>query len=323
MSNTGLKASLVRLKNNSLFASALWIEYLRLRGLVNLALYDDVSAIRKLYHDYSDRYPDLESPRRFSEKLQWIKLNERNPLMTVCADKFAVRQWLADRGYGELLNDLIGVYDRVEDIDLASLPRQFVLKAAHSSGWNIICREKSRLPWFQARLLLKAWLRQNIFWNGREWPYKGMPHRIVCEAYLEDTSGSLRDYKFYCFNGEPRFAQANSGRGAREHIQNFYDLGWKPLPFGKDIAPTTDRQVPAPENLQRLISIARDLAAPFSYVRVDFYEVEGRPIFGEMTFFPASGLPDFIPDEYDMVCGDMLSLPHDEPPAPRRGPYGD
>lgn len=310
---SSIRNYLAALKNNNMVFNALWIEYLRVRGWWNMRKYNDEEAIRKLYFDYSGRQPDLINPKRFSEKLQWLKLNDRNPLQPICADKHAVRNWLIERGYDRLLNTQVDVYEKISDIDFNTLPSKFVLKAAHSSGWNIICNDKGDLSWFQVKLVLGGWLRQNIFWNGREWPYKMMPHRIVCETYLEDVSGKLRDYKFYCFNGEPRFVQANSGRGEKIHIQNFYDLEWKAMPFGKDLAPVKDAHVPAPKSLVQMIKIARDLSSEFIYVRVDFYEIDNKPIFGEMTFYPASGLPDFIPDKYDLVCGEMLSLPNSDP----------
>jgi hypothetical protein len=269
----------------------------------------DREAITDMYVIRSGRRPDIDSPLRFSEKLQWLKLYHRDPLQTRVADKYAVRQWLKERGYGHLLNDLLAVVDNVADVDFDALPSQFVIKAAHASGWNLICRDKSRLSRAPTLRLVAEWLRQGIFWNGREWPYRDMPRRVVIEAYLEDSSGSLRDYKFYCFGGQPQFIQANVGRGTSKHAQNFYSLDWSLLPFGKDIAPRPEVVIPPPLCLQQMIAIARDLASGFPYVRVDLYEVDRRVIFGEMTFFPASGMPDFIPDDADFICGDFLFLP--------------
>lgn len=304
-----LKKALARYKNDSRLLHFLWLESLRLRAWWNLRRYDDRAAIIKLYRDYSGREPDLDRPVRFSEKLQWLKLNFRDPVQTICVDKHAVRAWLDDKGYGDLLNRQIAVVAQASDIDFDALPNRFVIKAAHASGWNLICNDKSKLNRRWARMEIGSWLRQGIFWNGREWPYKAVPRRVVIEEYLEDGSGGLRDYKFYCFNGEPRFIQANAGRLGRDHAQNFYSLDWQILPFGKDIPARPDIEIAAPPSLARMIEIARDLARGFPYVRVDFYDVNGRVVFGEMTFFPASGLPDFIPDEQDFICGEMLVLP--------------
>lgn len=310
-----LKRTLVRYKNTSPIMNLLWLESLRFRGWLNLKKYDDRQAIEKLYSDYSGQRPNIDQPTRFSEKLQWLKLHNRDPLQSVLADKHAVRDWLHARGYGDLLIQQLDCVTRVKDINFTALPNQFVIKAAHSSGWNLICKDKTALNWPMTRMVLASWLRQGIFWNGREWPYHDIPYRLVIEEYLEDSSGQLRDYKVHCFNGVPKFIQANSGRYAKVHAQNFYDLDWNILPFGKDLSPRPDVHIAPPQNLKRMIEIARDLAQDHPYVRVDFYDVDGRLFFGELTFYPASGLPDFTPEEHDLIWGEMLTLPSARPTA--------
>lgn len=309
---TRLERTLVRWKNSNSTLFLIWLEGLRLRGAWSLWRHDDRAAIIKLYRDYSGRVPDLDNPVRFSEKMQWLKLHHRDPLQTILADKCAVRTYLQERGYEALLCRQISSVSRVEDIDFDALPDRFVIKAAHGSGWNLICRDKAQLNRGYMHRLLASWLRQGIFWNGREWPYRDIPRRLVIDEYLEDSSGGLRDYKIHCFNGEPRFVQANSGRLSREHVQNFYSLDWQVLPFGKDVEPIPEISIPRPGSLERMIEIARDLASGHPYIRVDFYDVDDRLVFGELTFYPASGLPDFIPDEQDFVCGEMLSLPQSQ-----------
>lgn len=304
-----LKSVLLRWKNNSLLGHFLWLKSLRLRGVWSLWCYSDRDAIIKLYRDYCGRMPDLENPVRFSEKLQWLKLNHRTPLQTVLADKYAVRGYLERRGYAGILCQQIACVEDAAEVDFDALPECFVIKAAHASGWNLICSDKSKLDRKHARRLMGAWLKQSIYWNGREWPYQDIPHRLVIEEYLSDSSGGLRDYKLYCFNGEPRFVQANSGRLLAEHVQNFYSLDWTVLPFGKDIYPRPDIEIPRPSSLERMIRIARDLSQGHPFLRVDFYDIDGRIVFGELTFYPASGLPDFIPDDQDFICGKMLDLP--------------
>lgn len=271
--------------------------------------YDDRAAIIKLYRDYSGRAPALAAPKRFSEKLQWLKLHNRDPQQTILADKHSVRAYLEERGHGDLLCKQLACVDSVGALDFSALPDRFVIKASHASGWNLICKDKARFDQLQARRQMAAWLRMGIYWNGREWPYRNMPRRIVVEEFLEDSSGELRDYKFYCFNGTPRFIQVNSGRASADHAQNFFDLDWQLLPFGKDLAPRPDIDIPRPAALQSMIEISRELAQGHAFVRVDLYDVSGRVVFGELTFYPASGLPDFIPDDQDFVCGDMLELP--------------
>lgn len=304
-----IKRGIVRWKNVSKFGNLLWLHWLRLRGVWNLWCYSDRDAIIKLYCDYSGREPNMQTPVRFSEKLQWLKLNNRDPLHTVLADKHAVRKHLIERGYGDLLCRQLASVDNARAFDFSALPNRFVIKAAHSSGWNLICTDKLRLDFAHTRRLMASWISQGIFWNGREFPYRDMPRRLVVEEYLEDSSGGLCDYKFHCFNGEPRFVQANSGRKSTDHAQNFYSLGWRILPFGKDLAPRPDILIERPLALDRMITIARELSAGQAYIRVDLYDINGRVVFGEFTFYPASGLPDFIPDEQDFVCGEMLTLP--------------
>lgn len=295
-------------RDHSLFLLIVWNYYLKVKGFFNLMLYDDKEAILKLYYKRSGKYPDLTNPKTFSEKIQWLKLNDKNQLLPICADKYEVRQYLIDKGYQHILNNLISVYDKASDIDLSKLPQKFVLKATHSSGWNILCKNKNEINWFFAKWLIRIWLKSSIYWNGREWHYRLMKPRIVCEEFLENEGNSIIDYKFYCFNGVPKFIQANMGRNNKKHIQNFYDLDWNLLPFGKDIEFDNTVLVPKPKKIDEMIKIATDLSLDFKYVRVDFYEVKQGIIFGELTFFPASGMPDFKPKEYDRVVGEFLKI---------------
>jgi hypothetical protein len=183
-----------------------------------------------------------------------------------------------------------------------------VLKGAHGSGWNLICKDKYQINWFIWKFIFKSWLKQNIYYNGREWPYKNSEANIIVEKYLEDESGELRDYKFHCFHGEPMFIQVNAGRFSKEPVQNFYSLDWEVQEFGKDIASNPKVVIPKPETLDEMITIAKLLSADFEYVRVDLYEVKKKVIFGELTFYPASGLPDFKPERFDKVWGAMLNI---------------
>lgn len=271
-------------------------------------LSDEKAVIRYYKKKSGGRIPDLVNPQTFSEKLQWYKLNARKPLMEQCADKFAVREYIQSLGYGHLLNDLLGVYDRVQDIDFAALPDRFVIKAAHGSGFNIIVKDKSELNLRHTKRMLKSWLHQNIAWSGREWVYRNMPRRIVIEKYLEDETGGLRDYKFYCFNGEPAIMQLEVGRFTEHNTRNFYDMDWKLLPFGKELPHDPNIKVEKPEMFEEMKKIASDLCKPFQYVRVDLYQVGGKVYFGELTFFPAGGAPDFVPSEYDAIVGKMWRL---------------
>lgn len=272
-------------------------------------LIDDATAVKRYYKNKSKGLElDLSAPKSFSEKQQWYKLYSNDPLMTQCADKHDVRQYIVDCGYEELLNEQYGVYDDVKQIPIKDFPQQFVLKAAHASGWNLIVRDKAKVNWKQELKTMKLWLKQDIYWSGREWVYKNLKKRIVAERYLEDESGGLQDYKFFCFNGEPQFLQLEVGRYTKQNTRNFYDMNWKLMPFGKEIPHNPDIDVPVPECFDEMKEIAKKLSAPFSFVRVDLYQVAGKIYFGELTFFPAGGAPDFVPQEYDRIVGDMWDI---------------
>lgn len=272
-------------------------------------LISDEKAVIKYYKKKSGgKIVDLKNPKTFSEKLQWYKLNAKNPLMVVCADKVAVRDYLKDLGYGYLLNDIYGVYGNVKDIDFNKLPEQYVLKAAHGSGQNIIVKNKAELNVRHAKRMLKTWLKQDISWSGREWVYSKMPRRIVAEKFLKDESGELRDYKFFCFNGKPTYMQLEVGRFTDKNTRNFYDMDWNLMPFGKELPHNPDIVVEKPEKFEEMKEIAKKLSEPFQYVRVDLYQVNGKVYFGELTFFPAGGAPDFVPSEYDKIVGDNWEL---------------
>jgi hypothetical protein len=305
-----IREYLVNIKNTNPFLFYLWSLNQKRKGILNLKSLSDEEAIIKLYKNYCGKIPDLHNPTTFGEKLQWLKLNYHNPLQTICADKYEVRSYLEKKGYGNLLNNAIGCYEDIKEFDVKSLPNKFVIKATHGSGWNLICNDKDKINWFIWRKIIKVWLTNNIFWPGREWPYKNMKPRILVEEFLIDESGQLMDFKLFCFNGKAKFVQANKGRDTLNHAQNFYDLNWDILPFGKDLKPRPDIIIPPPTKLKEMIEIAEDLSKDFPFVRVDFYEVQGKIIFGELTFYPKSGLPDFTPPEYDKILGDYIFLPN-------------
>lgn len=280
-----------------------------LMSIVQPLILTDEKAVIKYYAKKSGgKKVDLRNPQLFSEKLQWYKLNGRDPLMAKCADKVDVREYVKDCGCEELLNDLYGVYYRVKDIPIESLPDKFVLKAAHGSGWNIIVKDKRDINWGQAKLMMSSWLHQNLYWSGREWVYKNQKKRIIAEKFLQDETGELRDYKFYCFNGEPTYMQLEVGRYTEHNTRNFYDMDWNLMPFGKELPHNPEIDVPKPMMFKEMKEIACKLCKPFQYVRVDLYQVDGKVFFGELTFFPAGGAPDFVPSEYDAIVGRKWTL---------------
>lgn len=271
--------------------------------------FDDIRMIRYIYKKRFGKYPDLKNPRSFAEKIQCLKLYWYDELAVRCADKYLVREYVAHTIGEEYLNTLIGIYDCIEAIDFQSLPDKFVVKGTHGSHFNIICVDKSIIDWNKEVEKLKRWSKINYYWQNREWVYRDLKPRFVVEDFLDDNSGSsLTDYKFYCFNGEPAFCQVIRNRGENESI-DFYDLEWNHLPFtGLRRIPFADSKIPKPERYGLMINLARKLATPFPFVRADFYNIKGRIIFGELTFFPQSGLGEFLPIKYDRMISEKINI---------------
>jgi hypothetical protein len=255
--------------------------------------------------------PDLRRPASLNEKVAWLKLREPEPGARECSDKLLVRRHVEARCGPGILNELLGVYRRVEEIDPAALPKAFVLKPTHTSGSNVICPDRAALDWPAARARLRKALARDYYWVGREPAYRGLPRRIVCEAYLGEPGAELPDYKFFCFHGEPRLVQVDTGRFV-DHRRELFDLDWCPLPFCLE-HPLPDRPTPRPTRLAELVGCARRLAAGFRLVRVDLYQVGERVVFGELTFTPGGGRERFHPPSADREVGALLRL--EEPPG--------
>lgn len=254
------------------------------------------------------RHLNLAAPTTFNEKLHWLMLYYRIPEMTQLADKYEVRTHVAARVGDWLLNDLYSVWDDPSALLFDQLPESFVLKVTSGSGQNILCRDKSRLDIESTRRQLAEWMKRIEYWDVREWSYKNIRPRIICEQFLTDERGSVPDdYKFFCFSGEPRFVQVDTGRFT-DHHRDLFDLEWKLLPFNIEYF-SSDRDIPRPENLETMISVARALSRGFPFVRVDLYSIGERVIFGEMTWYPGGGLERFSPDLYDLHLGQALTLP--------------
>jgi len=257
---------------------------------------------------------DLDNPKTFSEKINWLKCYDRNPLITQCSDKYGVRDYVTDRVGAHILNELLGVYEDANDIDFAALPNRCVLKVTHGSGWNVLVKDgdyfirKKRLDSVKhAKSRLKRWLKKKQHIRYQEWGYKNVPPKVVCEKYLENDRDNLTDYKIHCFNGEPHFIQTITDRKAGG-FETFYDTEWQAQPLRLTYPPIKG-EFPRPACLPEMLEVARALSAPFPYVRVDLYEQNDRPIFGEMTFYPASGYSDFKPPEWDAKFGELIVLP--------------
>jgi hypothetical protein len=275
-----------------------------------LQILPDKAYVHLLYLKTHGHFLHLRRPRTFDEKLQWYKLYYRDARMTTLSDKFEVRDFLRAGGHGGLLNELYGVYDNPDEIDLSALPEQFVLKATHGSGMNIICRDKKSLDWEKSRGLMKQWLRSNYFYSGRQWAYKNIKPRLICEKFLENQEfHELIDYKFYCYHGRPEVLFVCTGRFAASGVKyNAYDMDWNRIYTYKG-KPGSDLVIEKPDTLAALIATAGELCGNFPFVRVDLYSIKGKTIFGEFTFYPDSGATPFTPDHYNYFFGDFFVLP--------------
>ena len=270
----------------------------------------DEAFLKRKYQIRMAQEPNLEKPVLYTEKLQWLKLYDHRPEYATMVDKYAVKQYVAEKIGREYVIPLLGVWDRAEDIDFEQLPGQFVLKTTHDSGGIVVCKDKAQLDIPAVRRKLRRFLKREYYDHNREWPYKNVPHRIIAERYMEDSSqGELRDYKFFTFGGVPRVLYIAQGRGSGEEtVADFFDMDFNHLPFtiDHDMAPVPPEK---PANFELMKELAAKLSAGTPQLRGDFYEVDGKVFFGEMTFFHCSGMAPFHPEQWDRTFGDWTVLP--------------
>lgn len=262
------------------------------------------------YEYYTDKKLNLKNPSEFNEKIQWLKAYYHPPILTQLVDKYHVRDYVKKKVGDEYLNDLIDVYNNALQVDFDKLPNQFVIKGVHGFNFNLIVKDKSKLNKLKARILFTKWLMKNHYYRGGlEWAYKNVKPKLIAEKYLKEIDKEvLLDYKFYCFNGEPKFVKIDINRGINQQ-QAFYDLKWEKLDFQLSNKTTYHKEIKKPKNFYDMIRVAEKLAWKFPFVRVDLYNVEGRIIFGEMTFYPNEGRSDFRPNHYNKIIGDFMKLP--------------
>lgn len=266
--------------------------------------------LRLVYKRITGEVLHLNPPRTFNEKLQWLKLYDRRPIYTTLVDKYAVRKYIAAVLGEQYLIPLLGVWDRADDIDIKSLPDQFVLKATHDSGGVLLCHDKRRFDIPGAIDKLNQHLAQNFFEVSREWPYQDVPRRIIAEALLgtSDAAAPL-DYKLMCFNGKVRCTFVCSDRGSESGLKvTFYDRNWIPLPFTRHY-PSSQKPIPRPASYDEMVDIAERLSGTIPFCRIDLYEIKGRIFFGEVTLYPGGGFETFDPKEWDATLGTWLKLP--------------
>jgi len=270
---------------------------------------NDKHFLKIIYYDRFRKKLNLKNPSLFTEKLQWLKLYDRNPLYTKLVDKYAVREYIKEKLGEEYLIPLIAVYDKVDEIEWDKLPNQFVIKCTHGSGSNIICKDKNKLSIRESKKKLKKWMRKNWYWFGREWPYKNVKPRIIIEKFMVDAnSKQLKDYKLMCFNGSPKIIQVMSNRINGKYNLNHFSITWENLNFEQIGLVPSNEKIDKPKNLDRMVDFARELSKNIPFVRLDFYEINGELFFGEFTLYPVSGFHQFEDISSDVQLGNMLSI---------------
>lgn len=252
---------------------------------------------------------NLENPKTFNEKLQWLKLHDRNPLYTTLVDKYEVKKWVAERIGEEYIIPTLGVYNEYSEIDFDALPNQFVMKCTHDSGGVVIVKDKTSFNKKFAEKKLRSALKRDFYLPGREWPYKNVARKIIVEKFMcNEEMAELIDYKLMCFNGKVLYTFVCSERFSSDGLKvTFFDNNWNVMPFERHY-PKSQKLIPKPKQFSEMIKIAETLAANIPFVRVDLYDISGQIYFGEMTFYPGSGFEEFNPKEWDEKLGKLISL---------------
>lgn len=248
------------------------------------------------------------NPRTYNEKLQWLKIYNRQPQYTDMVDKYKVKQFVTSKLGDDHVARLLGVWDSPDNIEWDGLPDRFVLKCSHDSGGIVICKDKNTFNKKAAVEKLEANFKKNFFYGGREWPYKDVERRVFAEQYLEDENGQLNDYKVFCFNGEPRIIQVDYDR-FKAHRRTLFTPEWERIDATFCYPTDFNREIPKPRVLEQLLDMSRKLSFGIPHVRTDFYIVKGKVYFGEMTFFPESGTGIIIPEELDIQMGSWIKFP--------------
>lgn len=268
----------------------------------------DEMYIQLNYFAHFKKFADLKNPVTYNEKLNWLKIHDRDPLYTELVDKYAVKEYVGQKIGEEYIVPTLGIWDSVDKIDFEALPNQFVLKCTHDSEGLVICKDKTQLDFEAAKEKLRQCQKQNFFYIGREWPYKHVKPRIIAEQYIEDhIDGELRDYKFFCFDGEPKAMFIASERSKGTTKFDYYDLEFSHLDIIQKY-PNAETPRRKPVCFDEMIKFSKVLSKGFPHVRVDFYEVDGKLYFGEMTFYHFSGFMPFNPSCWDSRFGEWINL---------------
>lgn len=270
----------------------------------------DKAFLKLMFYVRMNKKLNFNNPTTFNEKLQWLKLYDRKPIYTSMVDKYEVKKYVADIIGEEFIIPTLGLWDNFDDIDFNALPDQFVLKCTHDSGGLVICKDKTKFDIVAARKKINRCLHSNYYKHGREWPYKFVCPRIIAEQYMEDDSGELPDYKFFSFNGitKAMFIATDRTKQNEETKFDFYDMEFRRLPF-TNTHPNSQKEISRPKAFDEMIQLANKLSKGFPQLRVDFYDINGKVYFGELTFSHNSGMVPFDPEEWDLIFGSWINLP--------------
>lgn len=289
--------------------------FVSLNGRGYLRFIPDELCLRILYRIHFHKKLDLNNPKTYNEKLQWLKLHDRKPFYKEMVDKYEAKKYIANKIGEQYIIPTLGVWDRFEDIDFSSLPDQFVLKCTHDSGGLVICKNKKTLNIEEARRKIQSSLNHNYFWAGREWPYKYIKPRIIAEKYMEDFSSHkldaneetwLTDYKFFCFDGKPVIMYRSQDKSQNAHT-DFFDMDYNHLPIRmKD--PNSDVPPEKPETFEKMKELATILCEGHPHIRVDFYNSNNEIYVGELTFYHCSGFADVHPYEWNLKLGSLIPI---------------
>lgn len=280
----------------------------------NLGVYynmPDEKFLSRIFQILMNQELSLEHPKTFNEKLQWLKLYNRKTSYTTMVDKYKVREYIRERLGEKYLIPLLGVWNNPEEIDFDILPNQFVLKCNHNSGLGMsICKDKVLFDFAKAKKDLRRGIRENYYQKNREWPYKDVPRKIIAEQYMKSDAGGLTDYKIHCFNGEPKLILVCKDRFLETGLtEDFFSINWEHLDIRRPKHPNASAPIKKPEELDEMLRLAAILSKDIPFLRVDFYIVDYKIYFSELTFYPASGFDKFVPEIWDNILGDWLKLP--------------
>lgn len=274
----------------------------------------DKAYLKLLYRAVMKRRLDLKTPKLYNEKLQWLKLYDRKDIYHKMVDKYDVREYISDTLGDEYLIKLYGVYDSADEIDENALPEKYVLKCTHDSGSVEICKDRSAFELSAAKGRLNEALKRNYYSTYREWPYKGVKPRIIAEEFLEDENGDLMDYKVMCFNGRAEVIEVHENRftEGKEHTQTFYDRDWNRLKIVQHGLNPCMEHRDRPECADEMLRLSEKIASDMYHARIDWYQLHGKLLFGEITFYDGSGFELFPNEEDELYLGSLLKLPVDK-----------